>query len=155
MKYIHQLTKTTCFVIGIVLLFLGCENVKNSLVIVENDQQINLSNIDSVRKNLDGFWIIQDVIDSEEEILWLSCQQEGNSIDWNMIPYKEESRKTKTITIESCQPVVSLIQIKGKICIEFINLVGADTLEIEYLSKTRFELGGTTYLRHQGYDFLK
>ena len=39
--------------------------------------------------------------------------------------------------------------------IQFVGLGGSDTTEIKYLSKSKFKLDETTFLRHKGYDFLK
>jgi hypothetical protein len=51
-------------------LLLGCSNPKRNLIVVENDYEIDLTELDSVRENLNGFWIPENHLDSEN-ILWL------------------------------------------------------------------------------------
>ena len=36
---------------------LGCSNPKRNLIVVENDSEIDLTKLDSVRENLNGFWM--------------------------------------------------------------------------------------------------
>jgi hypothetical protein len=48
-----------------------------------------------------------------------------------------------------------LIKPNNKVKVEFVGLGGSDTTDIEYLSKTKLEIDGMTYLRHKGYEFLK
>ncbi|WBL23825.1 hypothetical protein [Zunongwangia sp. HRR-M8] len=135
-------------------LLLGCSNPKQNLIFVENDYEIDLTDLDSVRENLNGFWIPNNNINGEE-ILWLNFHRTKNFSEWETIPYTEEIEQTEELFMGSCPTLAGLIKLNGKIQIEFVSLGGSDTTEIESLSKTKFKIDGTTYLRHKGYDFLK
>ncbi|MGS2727890.1 hypothetical protein ACU8DI_14870 [Psychroserpens sp. BH13MA-6] len=115
---------------------------------MENDYEIDLTKLDSVRENLNGFWIPENQLDSES-IVWLNFNNEKNVTYWESIPIE----RTESYTFISCPTVVELIILNGKTQMEFINLGGSDTTKIEYLSKTKFKIDGMTYLRHKGYDF--
>ncbi|WP_282081558.1 hypothetical protein [Aquimarina algiphila] len=124
------------------------------MIIIENDYEIDLTELDSVRENLNGFWVPENQIDAEE-ILWLDFHKEKNSATWEIIPYNEEIKRTKELPMTSCSTIAGLIKLNGKIQLEFIGLGGSDTTEIKSLTKTKFKLDGITYLRHKGYGFLK
>jgi hypothetical protein len=136
------------------LLLLGCSNPKRNLIVVENDYEIDLTELDSVRKNLNGFWIPENHIDAES-ILWLDFHKEKNSATWEIIPYTEEIKRTELLPIKSCPTFAGLMKLNGKVQMEFVSLGGSDTTEIEFLTKTKFKIDGMTYLRHKGYDFLE
>jgi len=124
------------------------------LIVVENDYEIDLTELDAVRENLNGFWIPENHIDSEN-ILWLDFHKKKNSATWEIIPYTEEIKRTESFPLKTCPTFAGLIKLNGKVQIEFVGLGGSDTTEIEYLYKTKFKIEGITYLRHKGYDFLK
>ena len=50
-------------------LLLRCSNPKRNLIVVENDYEIDLTELDSVRENLNGFWIPENHLDSENILL--------------------------------------------------------------------------------------
>ena len=133
---------------------LGCSNPKRNLIVVENDSEIDLTKLDSVRENLNGFWIPENHLNSEN-ILWLDFHKTKNSTTWETIPYSEEIERTEELPIKSCPTIAGLIKLDGKVQMEFVSLGGSDTTEIESLTKTKFKIDGITYLRHKGYDFLK
>ncbi len=133
---------------------LGCSNPKRNLIVVENDYEIDLTELDSVRENLNGFWIPENHIDAEN-ILWLDFHKDKNSATWEIIPYTEEIKRTESHPIKSCPTIVGLIKLNGQTQMEFVSLGGSDTTKIEYLTKMKFKIDGMTYLRHKGYDFLK
>ncbi len=135
-------------------LLFSCSNPNLNLIIIENDYEIDLTELDSVRENLNGFWVPENQIDAEE-ILWLDFHKEKNSATWEIIPYNEEIKRTKELPMTSCSTIAGLIKLNGKIQLEFIGLGGSDTTEIKSLTKTKFKLDGITYLRHKGYGFLK
>jgi hypothetical protein len=135
-------------------LLLGCSNPKRNLVVVENDYEIDLSELDSVRENLNGFWIPENHIDSEN-ILWLDFDKKKNMTTWEIIPYTNEIKRSKILPDKSCPTIAELIKLNGKVQIEFVSLGGSDTTKIESLTKTKFRTDGMTYLKHKGYDFLK
>ena len=135
-------------------ILLGCSNPKRNLVLTANDYNIDLTELDSVRENLNGFWIPENKIDSDE-ILWLDFHKTKNFSTWEIIPYLEEIERTESLPIKSCPTIAGLIKLDGKVQIEFVGLVGSDTTEIQSLTKTKFKIDGMTYLRHKGYDFLK
>ncbi len=136
------------------LFLLGCSNPKRDLVVVKNDYEIDLTELDSVRENLNGFWIPENQIDSES-ILWLDFHKTKNLAYWETIPYSKEIERTEELPIKSCSTITGLIKLDGKTQMEFVNLGDSDITEIEYLTKTKFKIDGITYLRHKGYDFLK
>jgi len=121
---------------------------------VENDYEIDLNELDSVRENLNGFWVPENQIESKS-ILWLNFHKKKNFSTWEIIPFTEEIKRTESLPIKSCPTLTGLIKLNGKIQMEFVSLGGSDTTEIESLTKTKFKIDGMTYLRHKGYDFLK
>lgn len=134
-------------------LLFGCSNPKRNLIVVENDSEINLTELDSVRKNLNGFWVPEYNINGKN-ILWLNFHEKKNIATWQTIPYTEEIKQTEELPITSCSTIAELIKLNGKVQIEFVDLGGSDTTEIEYLTKTKFKIDGITYLKHKGYEFL-
>ena len=138
----------------LISLLSGCSNPNRNLIVVENDYEIDLTELDSVRENLNGFWIPEKQIDAEE-ILWLNFHKEKNSTTWELIPFNEEIKRTETLPVKSSPTIVELIKLNGKTQMEFVSLGGTDTTKIEHLTKTKFKIDGITYLRHKGYDFLK
>ncbi len=145
------------FIINISILtflLLGCSNPNRNLIITENDSEIDLTELDSVRENLNGFWIPENHIDSEN-ILWLDFDKNKNMTTWEIIPYTNEIKRTEILPIKSSPTIAGLIKLDGKVQIKFVGLGGSDTTKIESLSKTKFRIDGITYLKHKGYDFLK
>ncbi|RMB64044.1 hypothetical protein EAX61_01295 [Dokdonia sinensis] len=130
------------------------KNFNRNLILVLHDYEIDLTDLDSVRENLNGFWIPEKDINGKE-ILWLDFHKTKNSSTWELIPYNEEIKRNESITMNSSSTIVSLIKENGETQMEFVSLVGLDTTEIEKLSKTKFKIDGITYLRHKGYDFLE
>ncbi|WP_350287210.1 hypothetical protein [uncultured Croceitalea sp.] len=135
------------------ILLIGCSNPKRNLIVTANDYEIDLTQLDSVRENLNGFWIPEDDVDGQE-ILWLDFNNGENSTSWWEMPYTSEIKRTQTIPVKSCQTVIGLIKINGQVNIERVGLTFSDTTNIKYLSKNKFKIHGTTYLKHKGYDFL-
>ncbi len=72
-------------------LLIGCSNPKRNLIVVENDSEIDLTELDSVRENLNGFWIPENNIDGEN-ILWLDFHKVKNFATWETIPYTAPMR---------------------------------------------------------------
>jgi len=120
--------------------------------VVENDYEIDLTKLDSVRENLNGFWIPENHIDGEI-VLWLDFHKKKNSSAWEIIPYSDEIKQDEELFIQSCLTLASLIKLNNKVKIEFVGLGGSDTTEIQSLTKTKFKIDGMTYLRHKGYAF--
>ncbi len=110
--------------------------------------------MDSVRENLNGFWIAENEVDGQN-ILWLDFNNGENSTEWWEMPYTTEIERTQIIPVKSCGTYIGLIKIDGQVKLERAGLVFSDTTNIEYLSKTKFKIQGTIYLKHKGYDFLK
>ncbi len=135
-------------------IFFGCSNPKRNLIVVENDSEIDLTKLDSVRKNLNGFWIPENNIKGEN-ILWLNFHKVKNFATWEIIPYTEDIKRTEELPITSSSTIAGLIKLNGKVQLEFVGLGDSDTTEIEVLTKMKFKIDGMTYLRHKGYDFLK
>lgn len=130
------------------------KNTNRNLVLVSNDFEIDLTELDTVRENLNGFWIPEnDTIG--KEILWLDFHKTKNFSTWEIIEYSEEIKKTEELLMSSCSTTTGLIKLDGKVQMEFVSLVGSDTTEIESLTRTKFKIDGITYLRHKGNDFLK
>ncbi|KQC33206.1 hypothetical protein AAU57_07680 [Nonlabens sp. YIK11] len=132
---------------------IGCSDSKQNLIVVEDDHDIDLTQLDSVRDNLNGFWILEDVLD-EENLLYLDFDKENNVTSWETIPFSREIEQSGVIPMISCRPWVTIIKPHDKVELEFVGLYYSDTLEIESLSKTKFKIDGLTYLRHKGYDFM-
>ena len=130
------------------------KNANRNLIQVSNDYEIDLTNLDSVRENLNGFWIPENEINGER-ILWLDFDKKKNFATWETILYTEEIERTEELPFSSSSTIAGLIKLNGKIQLEFVGLGGSDTTDIESLTKTKFKLDGITYLRHKGYDFLK
>ncbi len=154
LPYITKILKLIIYILTFTLFIIGCSNSKKNLIIVENDFEINLTELDSVRENLRGFWILEKNLESNE-IIWLEFTNKMNSTSWETIFYNKENEKTKTYEYRTCAPIVELMEFNGKTIIEFISLFGRDTVEIEQLTKTKLKISGKTYLKHKGHDFLK
>ena len=75
--------------------------------------------------------------------------------DWQIIPYNEEIKRTESIPIYSCPVNIELVKIGDETQIIFIDLLSSDTVKIEFLTRTKLKVKGTSYLRHQGYKFLQ
>jgi len=130
---------------------LGCLSPKRSLIVLENDSEIDLTELDSVRENLNGFWIPEDEI-RPKNILWLDFHETKNFTYWETIPNSKKTLRTGEFPVESCPTIVSLIKVDGKTQLKFVGLTSSGTAEIEYLTRTKFKIYGTTYLRHRGFD---
>lgn len=136
------------------LLLIGCSDHKRNLIGVEKDSDIDLTQLDSVRKALNGYWINENNMD-EEMILWLDFYKDENLTTWQLLPYQEDVQNIEELGIPSCSTIATLIKLNGKVQLEFVSLGGSDTLEIKSLSMTKFKVDGTTYLKHKGYDFMR
>ncbi len=134
--------------------FFGCSDPKRNLIVAKNDSEIDLTQMDSVRENLNGFWIPEDDVDGQE-ILWLNFNKDKNSTSWERIPYTSEIKRTQILPYRSCPTYIGLIKINGQVKMKRVGLTFSDTTNIEYLSKNEFKVHGMTYLKHKGYDFLK
>jgi hypothetical protein len=142
------------FISTSIFLLNGCSDSKRNLAVVENKYEIDLSQLDSVRENLNGFWVREDDID-EETIVWLDFYKESNVTNWEVMQYSEDIKQIEELAIPTCPTTATLIKSNGKIHFKFVSLGGSDTLEIESLYKNRFIIDGISYLRHRGYDFVK
>ena len=134
-------------------LLIGCKDPKRNLIVVKNDYQIDLTDLDSVRENLNGYWIVDlgEQNSEAERILFLEFIE--NSSPWENVVFTKKFL-SHSIEFTSCEPVASLIKVKDSVQIEFVGLGGSDTTKIEYLSKTKLILDGMTYLKHKGYPEL-
>ena len=141
-------------IVMLACLLSGCSNPNQNLIIIENDYEIDLTNLDAVRENLNGFWIPENQIEAEE-IVWLNFHKEKNYSTWQAIPYNEEIKQIQSLPITTCSTIVELIKYKEETQMKYVSLGGSDTTRIENLTKTKFKINGVTYLRHKGYDFLK
>ncbi|WP_139171008.1 hypothetical protein [Lutibacter oricola] len=158
-------------IIILTLLMINCSNHKKDLVFVKNDYEIDLTNIDSVCKNLKGFWIPEKLINGEM-ILWLDMNENNCSCNWEIIPFNDKIRNEKMLPMKSCPTVATLIDKNNvshidfgsteydlvqidSVHFEYVGLGGSSISKIEYLSKTKFKINGITYLRHKGYEFLE
>jgi hypothetical protein len=136
------------------VLFIRCSNREQNLIISKNDSNIDLTKLDSVRENLNGFWVSENRIGSGE-ILWLDFHKEKNSTTWEIIPFNEEIQQTKLLPIKSCPAFVKLTKQNETTVMKFVSLGGSDTTQIQYLTKNKFKIRNNVYLRHKGYSFLK
>ncbi len=141
--------------ISLLTLFsLGCSDLKQDRRVSDNGIQIDLTDLNAVKENLDGFWIREDKL-AGDNIILLGLAWNKNQTTWEEIPFTEEIKRTQTIPVKSCPTNVSLIKTKDTVQIEFSNLGWSRKTKIDYLSKNVFKVDGITYLRHEGYDFIK
>ena len=120
-------------------------------MVFENDYEVDLTELDSVRKNLNGFWIPEN--DQEElEILWLNFESNKNITNWETIPYTDEIKRTEILPYKSCPTIITLIKVNNEVRIQFVSLGAQDTSKIDQLTKTKFKIDGITYLKHKGYE---
>ena len=84
------------YITALTFLLIGCSDVKRNLVVVENDSDIDLTQLDLVRENLNGFWIIEDYIDGKM-ILWLDFNQINNVSIWQTIPYSKRIKRPEEL----------------------------------------------------------
>jgi|TARA_B110000238_G_C15801571_1_gene300367 hypothetical protein len=146
--------KLTIYIAILTFLILGCTNSKRNLIIVENDYEIDLTKLDSVRENLNGFWQsdYNERYLKEENILIVNFK--SNIGTWEHVGYNK-GLLSNSVSYYSCQPIANLIKVNDSIKIEFVGMGGSDTTKIEYLSKTKLILNEITYLKHKGYELLK
>lgn len=111
--------------------------------------------MDSVKSNLQGFWVDEKVISkANHELLWLEFNDKYTAY-WEIIPFNKEIEESQTLPFNSCATVASLIKIDSNVSIELTGFLYKDTLKIEKLTKTRLHVNGIKYRRHKGYEFLK
>ncbi|MEW7279547.1 hypothetical protein ABW636_13215 [Aquimarina sp. 2201CG1-2-11] len=113
-----------------------------------------MTELDSVRENLNGFWIPKTDRNGQE-ILWLNFESNKYLADWKTIPYTDEIKQTEILPYKSCTTIVTLIKVNGKVQMQFVSLGGQDTTKIDQLTKTKLKIDGITYLKHKGYEFLR
>ncbi|KAA1246672.1 hypothetical protein [Aquimarina sp. RZ0] len=128
--------------------------MKKNLVVVKNDYEIDLTSLEYVRENLNGFWIPENNPNGKE-ILWLYFRENKNLTDWDTLPFTEEIRRTEILPYKPCATVATLIKVNNETQLQFVSRSGQDTVKIDQLTKTKFKIDGVTYLRHKGYDFLR
>ncbi len=137
------------FVFGIY----GCSNTNSNIIYFEAGDKIDLSNIDSVRENLNGFWINEVYID-KNYIEWFDFDKNRNTSSWDFIPYNENDYQDKVVPISTCSSIVELLKLNNRVHLNVVGMGGSDTIKIESLNENRLEIGKTIYLRHRGYDFM-
>jgi len=145
------------FVLSMILLCLLLfirSKPKSVLIVVENDYEIDLAQLDSVRENLNGFWVPEKRIDTNM-LLYLDFNRINNLSGWDHSTVYNDINGERTFSYASCQPIVEIIKINDLAYLKFISLFGSDTTRIEFLSKTKFKINQSTYLKHRGYDFLQ
>lgn len=152
-SHLLKCVKLTSVSLLLGLIGIACTDPKDYLLQVSQDKPIYLNNIDSVGKYLHGFWIPEEYID-EDYILWLDVNQKKQRIDWSYIPFDPSYKTKSSIPTNSCGPVVDMLLINHEVYLEFVGLIGSDTVKIDYLSNNKLRMDSTTYLRHQGYSFL-
>ncbi|WP_158254440.1 hypothetical protein [Tenacibaculum sp. SG-28] len=113
-----------------------------------------MTEIDSVKENLNGYWVMDlgRRNTSTETILCLKFNE--YSAFWEHVIIKN-GMLNKTFEFNTSGPVASLIKVNDSVKIELVNLGGADTTKIEYLTKTKFRINDITYFKHKGYPELK
>jgi len=139
-----------------IILYSSCSINKKHLVKVDNDYEIDLTCIDSVRSNLNGYWLLKNekVFSKKQYILHLDFDTITNSSFWDKYEYERTFTKEIT-TFSSCQPHASLIVINDSVMISFVKFLGSDTSKIDFLSKTKFKINGLSYLKYEGFDYEK
>ncbi|WP_272151048.1 hypothetical protein [Tenacibaculum aiptasiae] len=146
--------KNTFYILILSLGIISCTNPKQNLIRVKNDYKIDLTIIDSVRENLNGFWLM-DLNTKNSNIETILCLQFYNNLSsWEHINYNKKLLNNYYET-NSCEPIASLIKIKDSVRIVFIGLGGSDTTKIDFLSKTKLKINNRIYLKHKGYSILK
>ncbi len=144
----------TLHIFFLTLILIGCSKQNKNLVYVKNNSNIDLTDIDSVRTNLNGFWILENKLEFNE-IVWLDFSHKRNSTYWEEIIYEKENEETKTWISDSSNAIVELVKTDNGTGLKFVYLTGQKIREIEKMTKTSFTMNGNIYLRHKGYDFLK
>ena len=134
-----------------ILFLIGCEEPNKNLIIVKNDKKIDLTNLNLVRENLKGFWLLDNNGKNINEEKILNLNFKNNVSIWDVTKYNNQFFN-KSFEITTCQPIAKLIKINDSICIQFTNLCNCDTHKIEYLSKTKLIVNGMKYLKHKGYN---
>jgi len=135
-------------------ILVACSDSKRNLIVVKNDYEINLTEIDSVKENLNGYWAMDlgKRNTSTETLLYLRFNE--YSAIWEHVVIKN-GMLNKTFEFKTSRPVASLIKVNDSVKIQLVNLGGADTTKIEYLTKTKFRINDITYFKHKGYPELK
>lgn len=136
------------------LLLFGCSNQNRNLVQVKEDIKIDLTNIDSVRENLSGFWIPESGLNNTR-VIWLDFYKNINSCSWEEIPFSDKIKSISEIPTRTCRPSLNLLRLNDSVTIQIVSMGGVQNSKIELMTKTKWRINGITYLRHKGYDFLK
>ncbi len=110
----NRYLRLTIYISILTFLLLRCSNPKRNLIVIENDYEFDLTDLDSVRENLNGFWIPENNINGEE-ILWLDFHKTKNFSDWETIPYTKEIERTEELPMKSCPTLAGLIKLNGKV----------------------------------------
>jgi len=139
------------------LLLAACTNPDRHLVTMKDDQPVDLSRLDEVRRHLNGFWAPGDARDDfgEEKILWWSFDEDLKYGLQYHLPYNDKINRTETVPIHSCPINIEPILMNGQTYLALIGLGGSDTVQLNLLTPTRCIIGGHTYRRHKGYAFLQ
>lgn len=142
------------YVLLFILIGIGCRKKPSKLLRVKYDKEISLTDLDTVKKYLNGFWLLEDTNSNSEGEKILSLKfGEKNVSSWME---DEVFDNGDLIVTESSASFATLIKVKDTVCLEFLGLTGVgDTVNIKYLSKTKLSIGNLNYRKHKGYAILE
>ncbi len=147
------MTKNLIKYIGIVACLYSCSTNDNNLIHVEHEKKTDVTNIDSIENSLNGYWLLEfpenTTIDKNtEHLLYLNF--ESHKSIWHRFSYEKTFSNT-SISTTSCNTISKLIKVDNQIKIEHIGFLFQDTIDIDYLSNSKFVIENITYLKHKGY----
>lgn len=139
------------------LLLTACSPSDRHLVSVKNDEPVDLSRLEEVRRHLNGFWVPEDARDEfwKENILWWRFHEDSNYALEYFLPYNDEIKRTETVPIHTNPTHIEPMRMNGQTYLWRFWLGGSDTVPLNLLTQTKCVIGGHTYRRHKGYAFLQ
>lgn len=153
----RSLGVTTFRLLLYALLLTACSHSDRHLVSVKNNEPVDLSRLEEVRRHLNGFWVPEDARDEfwKENILWWRFHEDSNYALEYFLPYNDEIKRTETVPIHTNPTHIEPMRMNGQTYLWRFWLGGSDTVPLNLLTQTKCVIGGHTYRRHKGYAFLQ
>jgi hypothetical protein len=140
--------KKKLLLIIILNLLLGCSSVRKVKESFPKNQTNNLTDINEIRKNLNGYWESKNEPENSE-VLWLNFNPETNASWFLIIPKKNNYENINNVPNEYLHTVVKLLKEKNEIYFE-LTVMGIENSEktiIEYITPTEFKISEMTFIK--------
>ena len=140
--------KIKLLLILILNLLLGCSSVGKVKENFPKNETINLTDIDEIRKNLNGYWESKNQPENPE-ILWLNFNSETNASWFLIIPKKNRYKNINEVPEEYLHTVIKLLEEKNEIYFE-LTVIGIENSEktiLDYVTTSEFKISDLTFRR--------